>query len=67
MITWTLVICTQAWGLCGHYREVGYENEQQCYKALDELYKRHHASEFKYVVCEPRKPKSVEGGNNATR
>lgn len=42
------------------YKEVGYENEQQCYRALGELYQRHGVSAFKYVICEARKPKEKE-------
>ena len=54
MVEWVLVICTSGWGLCGHVREVPYETEAQCYRAMDELYKRHNPKEFKYIVCEPR-------------
>jgi hypothetical protein len=51
---WVLVFCTQGWGLCGHYNEIPYETEKQCYQALDELYKRHGANHFKYVICKPK-------------
>lgn len=54
---YVLIICTQAWGLCGMYREITYPTEAQCYRALDELYKRHPKDHFKYVICEPRDKK----------
>lgn len=53
---WVLVICTAAWGLCGHYRETPYPDEQACFRAMDDLYKRQGRENFKYVLCEPRKP-----------
>lgn len=64
MSEWILVICTQAWGLCGHYREVAYDTEAQCYRAMDELYKRHGAAHFKYVVCEPVKNRKTKEPTN---
>jgi len=55
MIEWILVICTNsALGLCGQYKEVQYPTEKACYRALDELYKRHSPMDFRYVVCEYR-------------
>ena len=57
---WTLVICTQAWGLCGLVREVDYPSEAQCYTALNELYKRQGKDGFKYVYCAPKQKKEVE-------
>jgi hypothetical protein len=53
---WILVMCTAAWGLCGHYRETPYPTEEACYRALDDLYKRKGEDSFKYLLCEPRKP-----------
>lgn len=54
-MTWYLVICTAAWGFCGIIVETPYPDEQSCYRALDELYKRQGRDDFKYVLCEPRK------------
>lgn len=62
MITWTLAICTAAWGLCGQYREVGYQTEQQCYKAKEDLVRLKGADYFKYVLCEPRAPHKPKEG-----
>jgi hypothetical protein len=58
---WILVICTQSWVMCGQIREAPYETEQQCYRAMDELYKRQDPSKFKWVVCENRKKKAANG------
>lgn len=52
---WILTICTAGWVMCSQIRTVEYKNEQQCYAALNELYKRHPAADFKYVICEPKK------------
>lgn len=54
MMIWTLYICTSAWGMCGMIREVDYPSEKQCYVALNELYKRQPAKDFKYVICSPK-------------
>lgn len=54
---WTLFICTAGWGMCGMTREVDYPSEQQCYTALNELYKRQKTGDFKYVVCAPKQNK----------
>lgn len=54
---WVLVFCTQAWVLCGMVRETSYPDEAACYRAMDELYRRQGRDAFKYVLCEPRKPK----------
>jgi hypothetical protein len=54
---WTLYICTAAWGLCGIIRTIDYPSEQQCYTALNELYKRHKADDFKVVTCSPKQTK----------
>lgn len=62
MTTWILYICTAGWGLCGHIYEAEYQSETACYRALSELYKRHPASDFKYVICYP-KGKKPEGGH----
>jgi hypothetical protein len=51
---WILHICTAGWIMCGSVREFKYETEKQCYAALDELYKRQPATDFKYVVCKPK-------------
>jgi hypothetical protein len=55
MTPWILSICTSAWLLCGSYVEAEYPTEAACYKALDELYKRQGAQNFKYVTCTPNK------------
>ena len=52
---WILTICTAGWVMCGHLKTFEYKNEQQCYTALNELYKRQPASDFKYVICEQKK------------
>lgn len=60
MTTWILSICTAGWVLCGSYIETAYPSEQDCYKALNELYKRQKSEDFKYVICSPNvgaKPK----------
>ena len=41
--------------MCGQERKLEYQTEAQCYRALDELYKRQPASDFKRVTCSPRK------------
>lgn len=54
MITaWTLIACTQAWGLCGMMIEVRYPTEQQCIRERDELYKRSKPDAYRYVICKP--------------
>ena len=57
---WILTICTAGWVMCGIEIKVEYESEKQCYTALDELYKRQPASDFKYVFCKPKLPKVKE-------
>jgi len=52
---WVLVICTQAWLMCGMERRVVYPNEAACYRALDDLYKRNPPDSFKWVICEPKR------------
>lgn len=51
METWILVICTQAFGMCGHLKEVPYPSEESCYKAMNHLYKEKGADNFKYLYC----------------
>lgn len=53
MTEWILTICTAGWVLCGQRIEQNYPSEQACYRALDELYKRHGSKEFKWVTCAP--------------
>jgi len=53
-MAWILTICTQSWLLCGQYIEREYLNEESCYKALDELYRRSEPDSFKWVVCAPK-------------
>lgn len=55
---WTLYVCTAGWVLCGQERYIDYPNEKSCYVALNELYKRQPASDFKYVLCKPKGTKS---------
>lgn len=50
---WILAICTSGWVLCGQYVETKYPTETACYRAMDELYRRHEKDEFKYVLCKP--------------
>jgi hypothetical protein len=57
MIMWTLYIA--AWGLCGIIRTIDYPSEQQCYTALNELYKRHKADDFKVVTCSHKQIRKV--------
>lgn len=51
---WILQICTAGWVMCGQLREIPYPDEVSCYRALEELYKRHGVGAFKYVLCAPR-------------
>lgn len=51
---WTLYICTAGWIMCGQAISADYPTETQCYKALDELYKRQGKDDFKYVTCSPK-------------
>ena len=53
-MTWILAICTAAWGLCGTLKEIEYPTEEQCYKALDALYRQQGRENFKYVTCSPK-------------
>ena len=53
-MVWILTICTAGWVLCGQQQKIEYQTESQCYRALDELYKRQPASDFKFVTCEPK-------------
>lgn len=57
---WILILCTQSWGLCGIYREVTYETEAQCYKALDTSVERLGKDAFKYIICAPRKQSNTQ-------
>jgi hypothetical protein len=52
-MTWILAICTAGWALCGMYQQYTYETEAQCYAALDAIYKRQPASDFKFITCSP--------------
>lgn len=54
MITWTLIVCTSGWVLCGQERKYDYPSEAACYRALEEIYKRQGRDQFKYVVCVPK-------------
>lgn len=53
---WFLEICTAGFLLCGQYRVVPYPDEQACYRAVDELYKRQGREAFKYVLCWQNNP-----------
>lgn len=57
---WILTICTQSWLLCGVVVKYEYPSEQQCYRALNELYDRHGSLKFKYVTCAPKQDESEE-------
>jgi hypothetical protein len=50
-MTWVLTICTVAWGLCGTFVQLEYPTEDQCYKALDTVYRQQGREKFKYVTC----------------
>jgi hypothetical protein len=53
---WILTMCTVSWtGLCAQYREIPYDDEKSCYRAMEELYKRQGQANFNYVLCVPRK------------
>lgn len=56
-MAWILVICTAGWGSCGNYVTAEYPSEKKCYRALNELYKRHNATDYQYVICKPKENK----------
>ncbi len=51
---WILHICTAGWVLCGQEVKVEYPNEQSCYRAMEDLYRRNNPDKFKYVICKPK-------------
>ena len=51
---WILVFCTESWTLCGQVVKVTYPTEEQCYSAMNELYKRKGEDYFKWIICSPR-------------
>lgn len=57
---WTLYICTAGWVMCGQVLQIDYPSDKQCYTALNELYKRQPASDFKYVLCKPKSSEIVK-------
>jgi hypothetical protein len=57
---WVLTICTQSWLFCGMVTKYEYPSEQQCYRALNELYERHGSLEFKYVTCSPKQDETLD-------
>jgi hypothetical protein len=53
-MTWILTICTAAWLICGTVKETEYTTEEQCYKAMDGLYRQKGKESFKYLTCSPK-------------
>jgi hypothetical protein len=50
-MTWFLGICTAGWIGCGSFVEHEYPSEKQCYRAIEEIYKRQGPENFKWVTC----------------
>jgi hypothetical protein len=59
---WVLTICTQAWVLCGIMVKHEYPSEEQCYRALNEIYDRNGSLKFKYVTCSPKQGATLDKG-----
>lgn len=59
MTIWVMVVCTQAWVMCGQKKEYEYPTEESCYTAMNHLYDAKGRDNFKYIVC---KLKTTAGG-----
>jgi hypothetical protein len=51
---WILTICTAGWVMCGQQSKIEYQTEMQCYRAMEEIYKRQPSSDFKFITCAPK-------------
>jgi len=53
-MTWLLTICTAGFIICGTTITQEYPTEDQCYRAIESLYRLQGKSAFIYVTCSPQ-------------